>query len=379
MKKVTNVTTRTSSILSNSEGLEPLYTFHDFPVFMGCTDKPSENDLCADMKWDIGTKTGVIQLRELLPLEILYLDQHNDGTGKIWHDHYEAFAHFLHKFAPKNVLEIGGAHDKIANNYFSLGGDAAWTIIEPNPEYISNPKIKVVRGWFDSNFKSNETFDTVIHSHVFEHTYDPVAFIEHIATFMKIGERHIFTFPNLQPMLEMKWTNCLNFEHTAFLTEQITDQLLTQAGFKIISKEYYGSPHSIFYATEKVTAGDPTPFKNNYEQYKKTFLDFVHFHLDMVNELNEKIEASTGPVYLFGAHIFSQYLIAFGLKTDKIVSVLDNSPIKIGKRLYGTQLMVESPTIIEACHQPHVILKVAGYRNEIKAQLETINSSTTIW
>lgn len=378
MKKVTPETTRTKSLITDHEQLEHLYTFSDFPVFMGCTEAPHEDDLCADMKWDICTTTGLIQLKELLPLDVLYMDQHNDGTGKIWHDHYEAFAKFLHKFSPRNVLEIGGAHDKIASNYFTLAKDTAWTIVEPNPDYITNPNIKVVRGWFDERFVSEERFDTVIHSHVFEHTYDPVAFIKHIATFMKAGDRHIFTFPNLKPMLEMKWTNCLNFEHTAFLTEEITDQLLTSAGFTIIEKEYYGSPHSIFYATEKTSDPTEPAIDNHYEEYRGLFLDFVSFHINMVRELNEKIAATKGPVYLFGAHIFSQYLIAFGLKTESIVSILDNSPIKIGKRLYGTNLQVQSPEILNDVEQPTVILKVAGYRNEIAEQLTKINPSVII-
>lgn len=381
MKKLTTFNERTKSLLTGKRNLEHLHTFENFPVFMGCVDSPEDEDVVADMVWDICRDTGLIQLRKLIPLEILYKNQHNDGTGKIWKEHYLAFAQFLYKYQPKNILEIGGAHDQIARNYLTLDSSIKWTIVEPNPEHIGDSQIKVIKGWFDDKFVIDEHFDTIIHSHVFEHTYEPIVFIEHIAKFMKKGDRHIFTFPNLLPMLKLNWTNCLNFEHTVFLTEEITEYILKKNGFVILEKQYYGSPHSIFYATEKVeTSLDVGPMDNKYEEYKKVFMNYVNFHLDMIKELNENIEASDSPVYLFGAHIFSQTLIQFGLKTDKLVSILDNSQIKQGKRLYGTRFMIESPKVLKGRGKVNLILKAGGYNEEIKKDvLENINPQVTFW
>lgn len=372
---------RDKSLITGQNNLDHLYTLKDFPVFMGCVDTPQSEDVVADMVWNICRDTGIIQLGKLLPLEILYMNQHNDGTGKIWQDHYTAFAKFLHKFSPKNVLEIGGAHDHIARNYRALDEHINWTIIEPNPEHIEDARTKVIKAWFDNTFTIEGHFDTVIHSHVFEHTYNPLLFIEHISKFMKKGDRHIFTFPPLLPMLKLKWTNCLNFEHTVFLTEEITEYILKKFGFIVLEKEYYGNPHSVFYATEKadIPASIP-PMDNKYAEYKKIFMDFIDFHKEMIADLNGKIESASGPVYLFGAHIFSQFLIQFGLHTEKIVSVLDNSQLKIGRRLYGTNFRVDSPKILKGKGPANVILKAGIYNNEIKKDiLENINKEVVFW
>jgi hypothetical protein len=372
---------RLESIVTGKKNLEHLYSFKDFPVFMGCVDSPADDDLFADMDWAIDPETGIIQLEKLLPLEALYMNQHCDGTGKIWQDHYTAFTKFLHKFSPKNVLEIGGAHDHIARNYRALDAHISWTIIEPNPEHIEDTRTKVIKAWFDNTFAIEGHFDTVIHSHVVEHAYNPLLFIEHISKFMGKSDRHIFSFPLLLPMFKLKWTNCLNFEHTVFLTEEIIEYILKKFGFIVLEKEYYGNPHSVFYATEK--ADVPVfipPMDNKYVEYRKIFMDFIDFHKEMAADLNRKIESASEPVYLFGAHIFSEFLIQFGLRTEKIVSVLDNSRFKIGRRLYGTNFFVESPAVLKNKGPANVILKAGGYNEEIKKDiLENINHEVKFW
>jgi hypothetical protein len=310
------------------------------------------------------------------------LNQHADGVGKVWQDHYQAFAEFLYNNNPgENILEIGGAHDIIVELYMSLESKVNWIIVEPNPQYIKNKKIKVIKDWFDDKFSTKEAVDTIVHSHVFEHTYNPFKFIEHIAKILENGQKHIFTFPNMEEMLKNNFTNCLNFEHTVFLTEPITEYILEKYGFKILAKEYYGNPHSIFYATEKIDVSKNISLpQNRYIEYKQLFMQFVNYHLDIVGDLNKKIDSSSEPVYMFGAHIFSQYLIGFGLKTDKIISILDNSQIKIGKRLYGSSLKVESPKILAGKGKVNVILKAGIYNEEIKKDiLENINNQVVFW
>lgn len=380
MKKLTNYINRDKSVLTGKYNLEHLYTMRNFPVFMGCVDTSAEDDLVADMIWDICKDTGVIQLRNLIPLDILYLNQHNDGTGSVWRDHYLAFCEFLKRHQPKDILEIGGAHGFIAENFIEKSPNTSWTIIEPNPTFVGNKKIKVIKGWFDQNFTFDNAIDAIVHSHVLEHVYDPKKFIEHIGKFLKVGDKHIFTFPNMQEQLSRKYTNCLNFEHTVFLTEYFTDYLLRRSCFEIIEKKYF-KDHSIFYATRKVAdILSGVAIESKYDEYRKLFMDFVNYHTAMIDDLNNKIMGLLQPVYLFGAHIFSQYLIGFGLKTDQIVTILDNSLVKQGKRLYGTNLFVESPKILAGRGKVNVILKAGIYNEEIKKDiLENINSEVTFW
>ena len=126
--------------------------------------------------------------------------------------------------------------------------------------------------------------------HVFEHVYYPNQFISHISNFLKPGEKLVFSFPNMEEMLKRKYTNCLNFEHTVFITEPYVDYLLSKNGFKLLDKEYFKEDHSIFYSFVKDDNVDIIELPTGlYEHNKNLYLDYIDYHMKLINNLNEKI------------------------------------------------------------------------------------------
>jgi len=346
---------------------------------MGCLDQPVEDDIKENMNWWISRGTGLIQLNRLLPLEVLYPESHGSGcVGALWNKHHNTFANFLHHMTPSTVIEVGGAHGILAKEYQRFG-KIPWTILEPNPSPVEGCEARFIKGFFDDKFSYGEAFDTVVHSHVFEHIYEPDQFMRHLAGFMAEGKHLVFSLPNMQVMMERKYTNCINFEHTVFLTEPYIEFLLAKHGFRLLTKEYFMDDHSIFYAAIRDLSVKPLDLPHRlYEKNKQLYMNYVRYHEELIKDLNLKISGSTQPLYLFGAHVFAQYLIAFGLDTSRIVSLLDNDPKKQGKRLYGTNLMVQSPRVLRGVNNPFVILKAGVYNQEIKEDiLWNINKSTT--
>ena len=137
--------------------------------------------------------------------------------------------------------------------------------------------------------------------------------------------------------------------------------------------------HSIFYSAIKDNKVHSTKLPHDlYEKNKHLYTQYINYHQKLISEMNIKINQAAGPVYLFGAHVFAQYLIEMGLDTTSIVSLLDNDVNKQGKRLYGTNLLVQSPKILADLKDPFVILKAGVYNNEIKNDiLNNINATTT--
>ena len=57
---------RNKDIINEFEDLEYLYKFKKFPLFMGCTNKSTEEDILVDMQWQISKNSGIIQLNSIL-------------------------------------------------------------------------------------------------------------------------------------------------------------------------------------------------------------------------------------------------------------------------------------------------------------------------
>ena len=99
-----NLIDRNNDVVLKRKDLMPLHCFKNFPVFMGCTTQKKELDLLSDMNWNISRESGAIQLNPLLPLEVIYKEQHGSGcVGDLWNQHHLAFARFVHYFNFKTV------------------------------------------------------------------------------------------------------------------------------------------------------------------------------------------------------------------------------------------------------------------------------------
>lgn len=368
---------RTECVVCKHNYLEPLYTFNNFPVFMGCTTAPPETDLKMDMSWVICPECGTIQLDKLVPLEVLYQENHNEAIGGTWKKHHDKFADFILENGGENRLEIGGASGKVAQLARSKNESGKWLILEPNlfDEAPAIPNTEFEEGWFDENYCPTFEVDTVIHSHVMEHLYEPRETLEQINNLLPVGGKMIFSVPNMKVWLHKKYGNCLMFEDTYYLPEEAVEFLVKQYGFKVIRKQYF-QEHSIFFACQKIGRENFIEPKvpKRYQENRDLYTNFVDYYVNIVKEIDSNISTYAGARYIFGAHIFALYLQAFGLQEKYFLNVLDNAPGKIGRRLYGTNLMVRSPKFLQKHDAAIVVLKAGAYTDEIKNDiLENIN------
>ena len=368
---------RNADVISGSEDLELLYSFRKFPVFMGCTSAPQNEDIVFDMSFWISPSSGMIQLNPLLPLDVLYPEAHGAGmVGNLWAKHHQALADFIYKFNPASVLEVGGGHGILATNYQKIKS-IPWVILEPNPTPISECKAEIIRGFFDENFQYRGQVDAIVHSHLFEHIYNPNIFVKNISKFLKVGGKLIFSIPNMRVMLERKFTNCLNFEHTIYLSDVYVENLLAKHGFRILEKKLYLDDHSIFYASVRDDNAEvPELAPTLYESNKSLYLNYVKFHEELVAKINLKLSGKDDSIFLFGAHVQAQYLLSFGLDASKIEAILDNDSKKHGKRLYGTNKLVSGPEVLRNISNPIVIIRAGTFTNEIVSQIKNINPTT---
>ena len=365
---------------SNDKNFEKLFEFKKFPIFMGVVEKSFKPEY-KNMVFNINKKTGTVQIYPRVPLKKLYFRSHGSGTvGTTWKKHHKAFFNFVKPSFKNIVIEIGGGHNSISKNLKNKDLNSRTKLItfDPNGKKI-HKNHKLIKDFFHHKLLKGyiNRADLVVHSHLFEHIFEPVNFLKLINKILNNDGKHIFSIPNLKKMISMNQSNAMNFEHPYFLEESLVDKLLLNNGFKIVRKLYFKN-HSIFYETIK-----KPKYKNlNYNKYsfnKRLFLNFYSRITKDIKKIKVIRKNINNQIFLFGAHIFSQMII-FGNKvnTKKFDGVIDNDKNKQGKYLYGTKLKVHSLSIIKKLKEPYIVLRAGSYNDEIKKQIFQINKKTKI-
>ena len=339
-----------------------------------------------NLNWWINENSGNIQIYPKVSLNKLYFKSHGSGTvGKTWNDHHELFYKIVSKFLKGNICEIGGGQNSILNRLNNFTNIKNFYCFDKNfQSKKKNNKVKIIKKFFDKGYfinKSEISIDLIIHSHTFEHLYDPNQFLKDVKSILSKNGKHIFTMPNMRPMIKKGYANAMNFEHPFYYDEKLVDCLLHKNNFKIIKKFFFKEDHSIMYVTKiDNTLNINNNVKVNYLEYKKNFKLFKGMFnlwkrdITKINKLTKNYKS----VFIFGAHIFSQMMVFNGLNKKNIVSVLDNDKQKANKFLYGTNIKINNPLILKKIPQPCVVLRAGSYNKEIKKQLFEINRNVII-
>lgn len=366
MKKIS----RTRCAVGINESIYPLYTLKDFPISMSCVDTDPDQDLFADMIWGY-SESGHIQLVELLDPDLIYKNYHNPGTvGKTWTEHHLMFAEFIKQDKFSNVLEIGGASGNLVKHFINDSSDFKWTIVEPGASVgFDDPRVSWINEYFE-NLMFDHKFDTVVHSHCFEHVYNPISFLNKINDILSHGDYHYISIPNMKYWLENNFSNTLHFEHTFYVDIHVLTHLLETCGFEVVDQII--NNHSIFVKAVKLE--NAVVSNTDFSYIKPLFENYINTQITDVNQIKQQLDGRN--CYVFGGHIFSQTLINLGLQQSQITCILDNDIKKQEKRLYGTSCVVKSPKILMGVEGPVVVVRAGPYTNEIRNSILDINPTT---
>lgn len=317
------------------EGFEPLFQLERFPTFMGTTESPRACDCFEDMCWSACEKCGTTQLARLPEVGAVYPRRHAETLGATWNAHRERFERFVERNGsqPFEVLD-------------RLAMDGA---------ELTAPTLRVPAG------------GTLVHSHVLEHWRAPRAVLAQIAAFAEPGSKMILSVPAMDAQLAQGMLSVLNFEHTFHASSWAVRELLEEAGFEVVDEEPF-EDHSVFYACRRIE-GRRQARSPDAGASRRLAEHAVGATLRRVARIGEAVAAFDGPRYLFGAHIFSQYLLGLGLEENAFEAILDNSKIKAGMRLYGTGLTVRRPEEIAGRGPVLVAVHTGPYDREIRQSL----------
>lgn len=336
-------------------------TIKNFPVYCGQSEETQYDTL--DLSFGI-SNNGTIQTTSLVPLEILYKHSHNDAIGNTWEQHFKSLSSFISPHIHnKNIFEFGGGTCK---TFFMVEGLVSkWTTLDFNPIHDTHKKLNSIKGSVVDSF--DPSYDVYFSSHFLEHLYEPYEFLSNLSS-CKIGTKHIFSIPKQLEWMELGYANSLFFEHTVVLETSKLIEEHKKIGYVLVDSCEY-KDHSSFYCFEKVSEEIESSIAiNSFEKNNKILEEYIK-KLKGGYEINSNF-------YIFSAHIQSQYILKLNEYSNFCIGVLDNSPLKIGKRLYGFGLKIISP--IEGNKNITVLVPNSPYSSEIKSQLFSLGYKDVI-
>ena len=366
--------------ISGSKNFKKIFKLSKFPIFMG-TKNNYKKIYRENLVFYINQDSGSVQINPKIKLSKLYQYSHGSGTvGQVWQNHHKFFFKFIKKYLKGKILEIGAGNNSIIsklNNFnkidtlYSIGKNIIQKI------KLKNKKIIIIDDFFSEKIiKKNLDIkiNIVVHSHFFEHVYDPNKFLKEVHNILSDGGYQCFSMPNMTQMLKSYQANAVNFEHPFYYDKETVKKILLSNGFRIIRTKKFLNNHSIMYITKKINT-----FKTQkYSKFQKNKKIFSKLYASWVND-KSKIESylkDNKNIFFFGAHIFSQVIAHLIKNKKKIIGVLDNDKNKINKFLYGFNLKVFHPKVLSKYSDPYVYMRVGPYSNEIKKQILSININT---
>jgi ubiquinone/menaquinone biosynthesis C-methylase UbiE len=355
-----------------SQGIEPHVNLK-FPILPVCVDQPLEEDDVAPFTISLCEDCGLILLKEVVDPEILYKIFHSDGIGKVWEAHYSEFAELIKKHCPSGkLLEIGAGQGKLITKLLEMYNSGI-EVVDPLYEGPKeNVKVHKTLLTEETAPEFGQEFDAVLSSHTLEHFLEFDDYFKSAWKVLKKGGLLFTSIPNQELGFLRGYGNQLNFEHPSVCTNAHWYFLHFKNGFMIREISFFRD-HSVQIVAEKVD--NPLNVEINVKELSKKILDQ---YWQSIQGRIQKVKQFATPDkenWIFGASNFSQPLFVYGLSEDYFKGVLDNSPLKHNKRLYGTSLMCRKPEDIVTPdnNKIRIFLNLAHYNKEVFEQLRNIN------
>ena len=315
-----------------------------------------------------------IQTKYLGDLNIIYGKNHVDSFGTVKNEMFDKFTEYiLQNKDIKSIIEVGACTDSLASNILK-NENINYTIIEADYKGNRN-NINIINNFIENVDLNIIGADTLIMSHVFEHFYEPIKILEKISN---TDIKYIYlNHPNFDYYCKNNVYNILNFEHIFYIENNFLIKLFEKYGFECTIGDIFDyNNHSLFIKFTKKTSQNKSLTIINQTSYNDTKKYFENMQKKIV-KLNKIMAIKDKNYYIWPASAHTVALFVNGLDYTLLDGILDNSPNKINKYLYGYNLECNSFNELLNANDPNNCIIIGGSGNYIK-ELNFENIKTSI-
>jgi len=334
---------RTNCIICNNVLNDTFFTKDlSIPISCYCNESKDSDNIFIPYNVLTCSNCKTTQTKYLGNLDIIYKFNHADSTGSIMKNLHKYACNILGKYIDNitNITEIGSAKGILSSlvlqEYKKI---SKYYIIEP--QFIGDiiEKQIIINNFFENvNLEEYSDSNTIIISHVMEHFYNPIDILKKIKENTNI-EYFLLIWPDLEHYKDNNIYHVLNTEHTFYIDNNFIKLLFNNFSFEMLEQIKYEN-HSVIYLFKRNNNlkyqklinenYSINSYFNNLLSRKQDIIDFIKY-----NKKNNK------QICIWPASVHTQFLLMITEIKD-IEFVLDNSPNKIGKYLYGYNLECKS-------------------------------------
>jgi hypothetical protein len=368
---------RNNCVVCDGSQFTDIYKKTKYPIVFTppSKDKNVEHDEYEELHF-IGCKNcGCVQTKVLIDQVKLYKDAYNITYNyPTMQRHHDGFADFIIKsIINDKIIEIGGSNGALVK---IIQGKKRfdYSILDLCDRAPDVPEVKFINANCETHdFTEN---NTVILSHVFEHLYNPLKFVENLKR--NNINQVIISNPDFDILLERNDISFINFEHTYYCNTSHLDHIMKQYGYSRKDSLHF-EKWAVFYNYVKDI--DETVYYDN-DLTKNLYLleRLVEYFTKRENTITKIRIDNNYKTFICTAGNYGQMVYTFLDENTKpsIVGFLDGDPFKIGKRVYGTEHFTYAKSKLSEYVNVNVILCVERYRDEITAELLSHNKNTNI-
>lgn len=372
-------TVRTECVFCNCSGLITMYeTDYSIPLSQGLHKQPLSNAYFMPYNILSCSKCKTVQTKYLGDLNIIYNGNHIDSFGSTKSKMHSEFSEFVtYNKNINGIAEVGACSDALPNDIVcKLQID--YHVIDPSYTGLRDT-VNVIDKFVENVDLSVININTIIMSSVFEHIYNPIKLLEQLAKSTNIKYIYI-NHPNFDYDVKNNVQSILNSEHTFFIEHHFLISAFSQYGFQLNRRKTFEN-HSVFFefvrTYDNIAQIAPIINMTAVEDIKM----FYDRNIYTSGKLNTHIKNSDyKQVYVWPASSHSIPLFVCGLDHTRITGLLDNSPNKIGKYMYGYNLRCDSfsEVVDRDEHGTCIIISGAGsYCKEISINAKNIKVINT--
>ena len=357
---------RKKCIFCNNNDLELLFDHSKYKssLSLGLYTNKNEKSYFMPYNVQICKKCKSFQNKYIGNLSIIYDVNHIDDYGSTKNKKHTLFCNFISENSNINgIVEVGSCNGILANQILSKM-KTEYNIIEPS---FTGDKtnLNIIPDYFENVELNSINSNTIVMSDVFEHFYNPIEIltkIQHSDNIKYIYLNH----PDFDYSVKNNILINLNCEHTFLIEHQFLFTLFEKFGFKLNRRHNFEN-FSLFLEFERICNQQiiekPLINYNLYSDVKIYFNSITN----IVNNINEFMNNEPNKkIFIWPTSIHSSPLFICGLDFNKLEGVLDNSPNKIGKYIYGYNLLCSSFNDILNSDDKNICIIISGAGNYIK-------------